>query len=51
MAEGVSVKLAKKDRYLGLNEEYALYSNQFIPLTVNADLIDRIRLQGVYDRS
>jgi ribonucleoside-triphosphate reductase len=48
-AESVSIKLAKKDRYLGLNNEYIIYSNQFIPLTTNADLLDRIRLQGEYD--
>ena len=49
MSENVAVKLAKKDRYLGFNTEYALYSNQFIPLTTKADLLDRVRLQGEYD--
>lgn len=48
-AESVSVKLAKKDRYLGLNEDYKLYGNQFIPLTTRADILDRIILQGQYD--
>ena len=49
-SEGSAVKLANKDRYLGYNKEYKLYSNQFIPLITKADLIDRIRLQGEYDQ-
>ena len=49
-AEGTSIKLAKKDHSLGYNKEYDLYSNQFIPLTSKADLLDRIRIQGVFDK-
>ena len=49
-AENVSVKLADKDRLMGFNDRYDLYSNQFIPLTVNADMLDRIRLQGLFDK-
>jgi len=48
--ENVSVKLAEKDRLLGFNSRYDLYSNQFIPLTVEADLLDRIMLQGLFDK-
>lgn len=48
-AEGTAVKLADKDRLLGYQDSYVLYSNQFIPLTTNASLLDRIRLQGVFD--
>jgi len=48
--ENVSVKLAEKDRLLGFNNRYDLYSNQFIPLTVEADLLDRIMLQGLFDK-
>jgi anaerobic ribonucleoside-triphosphate reductase len=48
-AENVAIKLAEKDRVLGYNKRYKLYSNQFIPLTTNADLLDRIKLQGIYD--
>ncbi len=48
--ENVSVKLADKDRLLGFNTEYAMYSNQFIPLTSRADMLDRIRLQGMFDK-
>lgn len=49
-AENVSIKLADKDRLLGMNAGYDLYSNQFIPLTVNADMLDRLRLQGLFDK-
>lgn len=49
-AENVSIKLAAKDILLKYQNEYQLYSNQFIPLIVNADLLDRIRLQGIFDK-
>lgn len=48
-AENSAVKLAHKDAILGLNTDYPLYSNQFIPLTSRADVLDRIRLQGAFD--
>jgi len=47
--ENVSIKLAEKDRMLGFNDRYDLYSNQFIPLTTKADVLDRIKLQGIFD--
>ena len=47
--ESTSVKLANKDKLLGYNQEYSIYSNQFIPLTDKADLLDRIYLQGQFD--
>jgi ribonucleoside-triphosphate reductase len=48
--EGASVSLAKKDTLLGFNSGgYVIYSNQFIPLTTNADVLDRIHLQGLFD--
>ena len=51
MAENSSIKLATKDKYLGYNDgRYELYSNQFIPLVTNADMLDRIRLQGLFDK-
>lgn len=51
MAENSSIKLATKDMYLGFNDgRYKLYSNQFIPLVKNADMLDRIRLQGMFDK-
>lgn len=49
-AEGTSVKLADKDKLLGYQNEYNIYSNQFIPLITNADMLDRIRLQGMFDK-
>lgn len=52
-AENVSVKLAKKDRMLGYNDKYEIYSNQFIPLTytgIGSDLLTKVRLQGALDK-
>lgn len=48
-SESSAVKLAKKDRVLGYNDKYHLYSNQFIPLTVPADMLTRLDLQGMFD--
>lgn len=48
--ETSSVKLARKDRIMGLNKGYELYSNQFIPLCLEGvDILDRIYLQGQLD--
>jgi anaerobic ribonucleoside-triphosphate reductase len=33
-----------------LSQVYPFYSNQFIPLTTNADMLDRIKLQGKFDK-
>jgi ribonucleoside-triphosphate reductase len=49
-AETVSVKLAAKDILLKYQNDYQLYSNQFIPLTTKANLLDRIKLQGIFDK-
>ena len=43
-AESVAIKLARKDKLFGYNTKYELYSNQFIPLVNEANLLDRIRL-------
>lgn len=48
--ENLSIKLAEKDKLLKYQNEFDLYSNQFIPLITNADLLDRIKLQGVFDK-
>lgn len=48
-SENSAIKLAQKDRYLELNQSYNLYSNQFIPLAVTANMLDRITLQGMFD--
>lgn len=49
-AENTAKKLADKDRLLGLNDKYDLYSNQFIPLSVRCNLLDRIRLSSEMDK-
>lgn len=49
-AENMSIKMAEKDKMMGYQTEYNLYSNQFIPLVTNADLLDRIKLQGMFDK-
>jgi len=46
--ENVAIKLAKKDRLLGHNSEYELYSNQFIPLSSQANLFDRCLKKVLY---
>lgn len=48
--ENVSVKLAKKDRALGYNDKYTLYSNQFIPLIKRVNMFDRIAIQALFDK-
>lgn len=48
--ENVSVKLAKKDKALGYNDNYTLYSNQFIPLIKRVNMFDRIKIQALFDR-
>lgn len=42
--------MAEKDKLLGYQDKYNIYSNQFIPLIANADLLDRIKLQGMFDK-
>jgi len=48
-AENVSIKLPLKDKLLKYQDKYTIYSNQFIPLTTNANVLDRIKLQGIFD--
>lgn len=47
--ENVSIKLADKDRLMKFNDHYQIYSNQFIPLITQADMLDRIKMQGMFD--
>ncbi len=49
-AENTGIKLAEKDKLLGYQNEFNIYSNQFIPLIVNTDLLNRIKLQGCFDK-
>lgn len=48
--ENMSIKMSEKDKLFGYNNGYNIYSNQFIPLTTNADLLDRIEIQGKFDK-
>lgn len=47
--ENMSIKMANKDKLMGYQDKYDIYSNQFIPLVTNADMLDRIKLQGIFD--
>lgn len=50
-AENVAVKLAKKDKLLGYNDKYDIYSNQYIPLKdTDADMFTRVRLVAHLDK-
>ena len=48
--ENVAVKLASKDKLLGYNDKYTLYSNQFVPLIKRVNMLDRIEMQGLFDK-
>lgn len=48
-SENSAIKLAQKDKLLKYQTSYPLYSNQFIPLITKADMLDRIKLQGLFD--
>ncbi|MFP4698671.1 MAG: anaerobic ribonucleoside-triphosphate reductase [Eubacteriales bacterium] len=48
--ENMSIKMATKDRLMGFNDKYEIYSNQFIPLITKANLLDRVKLQGLFDK-
>lgn len=50
-AENVAVKLAKKDRMLGYNDKYDIYSNQYLPLKdQESDMFSRIKLVAELDK-
>ncbi|MDD4615412.1 MAG: anaerobic ribonucleoside-triphosphate reductase [Caldisericia bacterium] len=49
-AENTGIKLAEKDKLLGFQNEFDIYSNQFIPLIVNTNMLNRIKLQGIFDK-
>jgi ribonucleoside-triphosphate reductase len=48
--ENMSIKMAEKDRLFAYQDKYEIYSNQFIPLITNADMLDRIKIQGILDK-
>ena len=47
--ESMAVKLAKIDNILGYNDDYKMYSNQYIPLIEEAPIYDRFHIQGQID--
>lgn len=47
--ESLAVKLAAKDEIL-YGMDYPIYANQFIPLWVDADIMDRIKLDGEFSK-
>lgn len=49
-SENSAIKMAQADKILGNNNDYPLYSNQFIPLTTQADVLNRVLLQGLFDK-
>ena len=49
-AEQTSSKLAKADAILYNQTEFYIYANQFIPLSMEASLFDRIRIQAELEK-
>jgi ribonucleoside-triphosphate reductase len=50
-AEKAAVTLANKDRLLyGEKQPFVMYSNQWVPLFANADVLNRIAYSGRWDR-
>lgn len=49
-SENSAIKLAQADKLLGFQQRFDLYSNQFIPLTTQAAMMDRLKLQGKFDQ-
>jgi ribonucleoside-triphosphate reductase len=49
-AENMAVYMAQKDRESGLQYKYDIYSNQWIPLSCGASVIERIHTAGQLDR-
>jgi len=49
--ESMAVRLSQLDKILKYNTNYEvdIYSNQYIPLTKNASIYDRFRVQGKFD--
>lgn len=49
-AETLAVSFAAKDKIV-YQMPYDMYANQFIPLWVECDIVDRIRIDGIFSRS
>ena len=48
-AESLAIKFAEKDRLL-VDSDYEIYSNQFVPLWVDCDIVDRIKIDGNFSK-
>jgi len=49
-AETAAIKMAKTDEILYKQTDHKLYANQFIPLTIEASLLERIQLQASFEK-
>lgn len=49
-AESTAIKFSKVDEILYKQDKYIMYSNQFIPLTNETELINRIELQALFEK-
>lgn len=49
-AESTAIRFAQADALLYKQNDYKLYSNQFIPLTNETNLINRISLQSLFEK-
>ena len=48
-AESTAIKFAKADRILYKQDKHFIYSNQFIPLLTETNIINRIELQALFE--
>jgi len=48
-AESLAIKFAEKDKLL-YDMDYSIYSNQFVPLWVDCDIVDRVKLDGNFSK-
>lgn len=49
-SENSAIKLVVKDKYLGYEPTVPFYSNQFMPLQKNCNMLDRVYIQGKLDK-
>jgi len=49
-AESLAVKFALKDKLMH-EMNYPIYSNQFVPLWVDCDIVDRVKLDGEFSKA
>jgi len=47
--ESLAIKLAVKDKLL-YGMDYEIYANQFVPLWVDCDIVDRIKIDGAFSQ-